>query len=71
MLPRNSVKEELKKRNLALTRIKGWPLPIRLKLLTHRDKREFQALAAFLELASRELRRMGAWEAPPTPENEG
>lgn len=65
------MKEELKNRHLALTRIKGWPLPVRLKLLTHRDKREFKALAAFLETASRELLRMGAWEAPPTSKNEG
>jgi hypothetical protein len=59
------VKEELRYRKVALAHVKGWPIPIRLKLVSHEDKREFQALEAFLDLASKELGRQGAWEPVP------
>jgi hypothetical protein len=61
------VKEELRDRKISLAHVKGWPIPIRLKLVSHEDKREFQALVKFMELASRELGRQGVWD--PAPES--
>lgn len=48
---------------LSLVGIAGWSQPIVLRVVSHRDKREFPALTQFLELTARALGRKGAWEA--------
>ena len=62
VLPRNSVKEELREGKIGIAGVQGWPIPIRLKVVSHHDKTEFLALTALLELAARDLGRQGVWE---------